>query len=130
MISMTKKYRYKNGKEARILCTDGNDKDYPVVSMTPNGQAVDHTTIGLPRSWRDEYQLIEITCEHCGQSVAEQYHYKREFAARITELETALSKIRKDSMYLINGLHGGRASKYFPHMVDNIIDRVLPEESK
>jgi len=61
MIIMTKKYRYENGELARILCTDGFDKEYPVVSMTPNGQAIDHTAIGLPKSWRNEYQLIEIT---------------------------------------------------------------------
>jgi len=64
---MTKKYRYENGEEARILCTDGFDRAYPIVSMTPDGQSLLHHISGesLNPDNRD-YDLVEVT----------QYEYK------------------------------------------------------
>jgi len=61
MISMTKKYRYRNGEEARILCVDGFDKTYPIVSMTPSGQSLLHHISGESLNPDNrEYDLVEI----------------------------------------------------------------------
>ena len=46
MIDINKKYRYRNGKEARILCVDGGDENYPVIALTREGQTSRHTKSG------------------------------------------------------------------------------------
>jgi len=61
MIEMIKDYRYKNGEAARILCIDGFDKDYSVVSMRLDGLTVKHTSDGLPLGGLIGHQLVEIT---------------------------------------------------------------------
>jgi len=58
---MSKKYRYRNGESARILCIDGNNCKYPVVSMDKNGYLFTHTEEGLfAKQGRDHhYDLVE-----------------------------------------------------------------------
>lgn len=45
-ISLNKKYTYRNGEPARILCVDGGDKSYPVIAITIEGQTSRHTKSG------------------------------------------------------------------------------------
>ena len=74
-IDINKKYRYRNGKPARILCVDAPDQDDPVISMDeqslinrhkPDGRyypdessCLDLIEVREPREW-------EITCYEDG----------------------------------------------------------------
>lgn len=40
------KCQYRDGTPARVLCCDGFDKVYPVISMLPYGRTSSHTTNG------------------------------------------------------------------------------------
>ena len=56
MIDINKKYRYRNGEEARILCVDSGDENYPVIALTIEGQTSRHTKSGT--LWNIEGQHI------------------------------------------------------------------------
>ena len=60
-IDINKKYRYRNGGIARILCIDGPG-DQPVISLDETGDALAHSDDG--RFFRDEeeasFDLIEV----------------------------------------------------------------------
>lgn len=58
IIDITKKYRYRNGEPARILCVvaPGN---HPVVAMNIRGDITRHTESGIGRSISDG-ELVEI----------------------------------------------------------------------
>jgi hypothetical protein len=46
MISMDKKYKYRNGEPARVLCVDRANSQMPVVSLTADGAITLHTKAG------------------------------------------------------------------------------------
>lgn len=46
MIDINKKYRYRNGEPARVLCTDGSRNMFPVVSISKSGGLHVHTLEG------------------------------------------------------------------------------------
>jgi len=46
MIDINKKYRFRNGEDARILCVDSGDENYPVIALTREGQTSLHTKSG------------------------------------------------------------------------------------
>lgn len=62
MINMTKKYKYRKGGEARILCVDGAAHLYPVVSMAENGAVYKHRGDGTYCAVGEEhaFDLIEV----------------------------------------------------------------------
>ena len=57
-ITMDKKYTYRNGESARILCIDSNKINFPVVSITNDGTLCYHHADGTAviKSWN----LIEV----------------------------------------------------------------------
>jgi hypothetical protein len=64
-IDINKKYRYRNGKPARILCVDGTGShcgiSQPVVSMEEDGDINSHYEDGRFRGSSDsEFDLIEV----------------------------------------------------------------------
>lgn len=65
MISMDKKYRYRNGEEARILCVDrpeGGLNNTPVASMdVKSGYIYCHYSDGTSEDKKPERDLIEIS---------------------------------------------------------------------
>lgn len=67
MIDINKKYRYRNGEPARVLCTDGSRNMFPVVSISKSGGLHVHTLEGgrvsYDQNYDHEYDLIEITLE-------------------------------------------------------------------
>jgi len=62
MITMDKKYKYRNGEEARILCVDAPAGDAPIISMGPDGYIYRHSTDGIfnKKGGFDDYNLIEV----------------------------------------------------------------------
>lgn len=58
-ITMDKKYTYRNGESARILCVDRPDADIPVISMRANGALIFHRAYGKEYSDVFEWELIE-----------------------------------------------------------------------
>ena len=62
MIDINKKYRYRNGEEARILCVDGGDENYPVIALTREGQTSRHTNSGAlwNREGQHIWDLVEV----------------------------------------------------------------------
>ena len=62
MITMDKKYQYRCGGDARILCNDGPDPKYPVVSMDHAGDLRTHTPEGCinEQTRPRHYDLIEV----------------------------------------------------------------------
>lgn len=46
LISMDKKYKYRNGIPARVLCIDSGRAKYPVLSLPPDGTPIFHTANG------------------------------------------------------------------------------------
>ena len=44
-ISMDKKYKYRNGEPARVLCIDSSGL-YPVISLDPEGYTIKHISTG------------------------------------------------------------------------------------
>jgi hypothetical protein len=67
-ISMDRKYAYRNGEPARILCVDGNDVVFPVIAMdrygivtkhNREGKLADHNPHIVGEIKRDE-DLIEV----------------------------------------------------------------------
>jgi hypothetical protein len=59
---MDKKYIYRNGEPARILCIDRNDSNYPVVTESSDGYIRTHTATGRQRHDRlleSAHDLIE-----------------------------------------------------------------------
>lgn len=46
MISMDKKYKYRNGEPARILCVDSGSSSMPVISTNSRGEVTLHNTNG------------------------------------------------------------------------------------
>ena len=59
-IDISKKYRYRNGVEARVLCVDAPTED-PVISMTPSGEIVTHRIDGKFYEINDdECDLVEV----------------------------------------------------------------------
>lgn len=58
LVTMDKKYRTRNGGQVRILCTDREDQDYPVVAL-----------VKLPHSLIDEVQTYSIHGRHYGPVV-------------------------------------------------------------
>lgn len=59
-INITKKYRFRNGQPARILCTDAPGK-YPVITIAEDGDISQHTkTGGYMRDGHCEWDLIEV----------------------------------------------------------------------
>jgi hypothetical protein len=61
MINIEKKYTYRNGEPARVLCTDGPLKDYPVISLSIASVAYAHTPEGrnISDGYNDQFDLIE-----------------------------------------------------------------------
>lgn len=64
-VSMSKKYRYRNGEAARILCVDSGSEKYPVISVNQAGDIETHTVDGMeyltnPRK-DSQIDLIEIS---------------------------------------------------------------------
>lgn len=60
---MNKKYRYRDGEPARVLCIDSGNKSLPVVSIRLDGKIYSHTIDGLLFSTIKEescYDLIEV----------------------------------------------------------------------
>lgn len=63
MIDINRKYRYRNGEEARILCVDRpNDNGFGVVSCDKKGDLHTHTPDGLYGNSMENhlYDLIEV----------------------------------------------------------------------
>lgn len=58
-IDITKKYRYRNGKPARILCTDAPGR-FPVISLDEDGDPWCHTETGEICDVDSEWDLIEV----------------------------------------------------------------------
>ncbi len=58
-ITMDKKYIYRNGESARILCVDRPYADIPVISMRENGAVVFHRIYGEKYNGISEWDLIE-----------------------------------------------------------------------
>lgn len=56
---MDKKYKYRNGEQAKVLCTDGYMEDHPVVSMKENGNLYVHRNTG-EWDFDNSFDLIEI----------------------------------------------------------------------
>ena len=65
-IDITKKYRYRSGQPARILCIDGPcmhmGESQPVISMDESGEVNSHFSSGRFRSalYDSQFDLIEI----------------------------------------------------------------------
>lgn len=59
-ISMEKKYRYRNGTDARILCVDCPHLTYPVISLNQHGCVVRHLDNGESSVDGGGLDLIEI----------------------------------------------------------------------
>lgn len=59
-IAMDKKYTYRNGEPARILCVDRPDADTPVISMRENGAVFFHRLYGKECKNISEWDLIEV----------------------------------------------------------------------
>jgi len=57
-ISLDKKYKYRNGEPARILCVDGNKPDFPVVSQTVDGVLRGHRPQGACQL--EGFDLVEV----------------------------------------------------------------------
>ena len=60
-IDMAKKYTYRNGEPARILCVDAPSLQ-SVISMTEGGNSLHHTAMGeyLPSKAEHPLDLIEV----------------------------------------------------------------------
>ena len=70
-ISMDKKYRYRNGQPARVLCVDRPESDYPVITLSLDGDVQSHTWKGKYCSSVDrehDLDLIEIKCTVCNDT--------------------------------------------------------------
>lgn len=61
-ITMDKKYRYRDGEAARILCLDGTRPAYPVVSTNGFGTTCAHTKEGnfTDDGRKHKYDLVEV----------------------------------------------------------------------
>jgi hypothetical protein len=57
-IDINKKYRYRNGKPARILCVDAPDQDDPVISMDEQSLINRHKPDG--RYYHDEISCLDL----------------------------------------------------------------------
>ena len=59
---MDKKYKYRNGEPARILCLDYNAKTYPVISLNEKRNIQTHTKDGIYNlnEQKNDYDLIEV----------------------------------------------------------------------
>lgn len=86
MISMDKKYRYRNGEPARILCIDANGR-YPVVSLNEEGSVIFHNkdgAIGEEYGWNliedTKYADFKDNEEVVCWNLDERGKYKRHFA--------------------------------------------------
>ncbi len=62
-ISMNKQYTYHKGGVARVLCIDGPDIQYPVITVTTCGKVISHTKTGQYTSvtFGSVYDLIEVS---------------------------------------------------------------------
>lgn len=60
-IRMDRKYRYRNGEPARVLCVDASG-EYPVISLTTLGAITRHKSNGffLPKCKESRHDLIEV----------------------------------------------------------------------
>ncbi len=58
-ITMNKKYTYRNGEVARILCVDRPNTDIPIISMTAKGRLTFHKADGEVRGSVSEWNLVE-----------------------------------------------------------------------
>lgn len=90
---MNKKYNYSNGKPARILCTDGYVKKYPVISMTIGGSIYSHNKTGdVAYSVSDAFNLVEAWAPAEGEwslfSVDNETYSLRKFRSIINGLYT------------------------------------------
>lgn len=61
MISMDKKYKYRNGEPARILCIDSGDENWPVISLTKNSGVMFHQPNGEFEAMESSRDLIECS---------------------------------------------------------------------
>jgi hypothetical protein len=62
-IEMHKKYRYRNGEAARVLCVDRQNSPYPVISLSSES-VMYHLQTGrcsLDLARKTDYDLIEVT---------------------------------------------------------------------
>ena len=60
---MDKKYEYRNGEPARVLCVDSGHDNFPVVSVNKHGYVNTHTKHGTYwdcENEMDEWDLIEV----------------------------------------------------------------------
>ncbi len=67
LISMDKKYKTRDGLEARVLCIDNYylNSDFPVIALV-EGETFTYTvTGGLYSHIEDDSDLIEVAQEHC-----------------------------------------------------------------
>ena len=62
MIDINKKYRYRNGEEARIICIDRPHEKFKVISMSYSGILEFHDEAGLCdfSNFNHLYDLIEV----------------------------------------------------------------------
>lgn len=62
MITLDKKYRYRNGDPARVLCVDANDDKWPIISLNDRGNVVYHTAEGIATQGDSttDIDLIEV----------------------------------------------------------------------
>jgi hypothetical protein len=58
-VEMNKSYT-SNGKHIRILCTDRNNTEYPVIGIEDDG-AISHFTIDGVCGFGSEYDLVEVS---------------------------------------------------------------------
>jgi len=60
-VDMSKKYHYRNGRPAQVLCIDRDHPEYPVVSMTEDGTLITHDVEGYvwDKDHKEMYDLIE-----------------------------------------------------------------------
>jgi len=97
VVEMNKRYKYRNGAAARVLCTDRSRNRWPVISMSESGTLYFHNEdgsecLGLsyldlveiepedqPAGWRVSGDPIgeTVNCPHCGDAHEVQYGFTR-----------------------------------------------------
>jgi hypothetical protein len=80
MIDINKTYRYRNGEDARILCVDRPNSNYPVLALRESGIITIHDIHGA-HAINHELDLIEYT------SIIESIYRVENFIRELKDIE-------------------------------------------
>jgi len=101
MIEINKKYRYRNGEPARIICVDRPHEKFKVISMSDSGRLEFHDEDGLCdfSNFNHLYDLIEVKNKkvlwlNVYHDLEDVYAHERMISADYDPKENRISRIK------------------------------------